>query len=279
MAKKIAKQETTNPTPDEPEGESGSEDQETPETDSSADEGSEETPNADDGEAGAAPSSDKDSSEEDESDSDDSEQPEDSVQSLVDAKLRTALDATKGKHGRQEEGGGSKRAYDLLFEQLKRELKEEITGKRAAPEGAPDISTVDVNNPQAVQRYLDQRITHILTTALAPIQQNIALRDADLELRKLASDHPDAHKYGKAMAKLIEQIPSLPLEYAYRIASSSGRVEEGVKKAYDNMSKKKKATLGKSTVKPGSESGTKTYKSKREAVLAALDETGASFND
>lgn len=170
-----------------------------------------------------------------------------------------------------------KATKEQLLDYLMDHFKNEIVSKGEKKKDGPmDVSEVDVNNPVSVQKYVDSRISHAVLSALQPIQSEMAMRQADMEFRKLFSDHPDAKDYGKQMAALVDKFPELPLEYAYRIAKSDGLVKEGVKKAYDSMAKKKSATLATSTVKSPVEAPKKP-KSVREAVLMAMDETGASF--
>lgn len=170
-----------------------------------------------------------------------------------------------------------KATKEQLLDYLVDNLKSEIAGGGKKKEGPQDISEVNVNDPVAVQKYVDSRISHAVLAALQPIQHEMAMRSADQEFRKLFQDHPDAKGYGKQMAAIIDKFPELPLEYAYRIAKSDGLVKEGVKKAYDSMSKKKAANLSTSTVKSPVESPSKP-KSVREAILMAMDETGATFS-
>lgn len=212
-----------------------------------------------------------------ESDGEPKEEPEEedeeaaaaSSEDVVDEAIRKSLDRSSAKPETKE------KLVDLLVEHLKSEIK---SGKPKGTEGPMDISQIDAQDPQSVQKYVDSRISHAVMSALQPLQREMALRQADSELKKLMSDHSDAHKYGKAMAALIDKHPELPLEYAYRIAKSEDHVKEGVEKAYKNMAKKKSATLATSTVKSPAESPKKP-KNAREAVLMAMDEVGATFGE
>ncbi len=198
----------------------------------------------------------------------------DSVQPIADASAKRAIGDAAKTHGRPQaaEGSPDGGAKKSLAQQLLDELRKDGTGKPKS--GVRDISEVDLQNPRDVQAWLDERVMDAITRVVAPMQHANAVREADLELKKLMQDHPDAHKHGKAMAALIEKNPQLPLEYAYRIAAFDSNKAAGKQEAIKSMDKKKTANLAQSTAKKPPETAS-TPKNPREAVLKAMDELGA----
>lgn len=206
----------------------------------------------------------------------DEESDDESVQSVADASVRRAFERAVTKHGRQDAGEGEG-GYEGLRDKLLTDLKNELTGKKG---GAQDIKDVDTKDPVAVQKYVDSRIETAVSKALQPLIKAQAEKEANLELAQFARDHKDGWKYGKAIAKLIGRNPNLTLDEAYLLASRDNGVQKGKKEILQSMKKKKGANLSRGTVKGKVETSTsKPVKSIRQAILAGLEETGATFGD
>ncbi len=197
----------------------------------------------------------------------------DGITPVIEAEIEKALSKAAGQTGSGQQGEDSSQsgAKKSLVQQLIDELRERKSEKRTGPR---DITEIDTQNPKAVQEWVKEVVAHTVTEMVSPLAKQNAVREADLELRKLVQDHPDSHKYGKAMAALIKDHPEMPLEYAYRIASFEANKASGKQEAYDSMEKKKAATLVQSTAKKPPEA-TSRPKNAREAVLRAMEEHGA----
>lgn len=224
------------------------------------------------GEEGSVETS-SDSDESAKVDSKDEVKTTDSVQPIVEAKIKQLMEEATRKYGRpQSKDSPNGEAKESLVEKL----VEELQGKKEAAKrsGPRDISEVNLTDKVDVQNWVKEVVNHQITEVVSPLAKENALREADLELRKLVTDHPDAHKYGKAMAALLQDNKEMPLEYAYRIASFEANKEVGRQEAYKNMDKKKAATLTQSSAKKPPEAQ-KSAKNAREAVLKAMEEHGA----
>lgn len=195
------------------------------------------------------------------------------VTSDIEAKVKQAFDEASRGNGQsqQDEDAPGGRAKGSLIQQLVEELRGKQTEKRVGPR---DISEINTQDPKEVQSWVKEIVAHTVTEMVTPLAKQNAIREADLELKKLAQDHPDAHKFGKAMADLIKTHPEMPLEYAYRIASFEANKASGKQEAYQSMEKKKAATLVQSTAKKPPEEAARP-KTSREAVLKAMEEHGA----
>lgn len=207
---------------------------------------------------------------------DEPESDDESVQSVADAAVRRAFERSVAKRGRQDEGE-SKEGYTGLRDRLLNDIKSELAGDKKGP---LDIDKVDTKDPASVQKYVDSRIEHAVNAAMEPLIRQTAEREANLELAHFAKTHPDGWKYGKQIAGLIKDNPKLTLEQAYTLASKNDGIRKGKKEAFLAMKKKKNANLATNTARGKSEAGSsKPVKSARQAVLAALEETGATFGD
>ena len=200
---------------------------------------------------------------------------DESVQQLVD----TAIERALAKHGRErptEEGQPSTEGEPSKGRsQLLKELQQLLGDK--GPKLPRSLADVDLTNPVAVQSFFDRMVDEKLSKTVGPWVRQAEVNKVDAEFTSLQTRHPDFHKYGKSMSNLIGRHPTLSLEDAYVLASSVGRKEAGRQEAYDNMTKKKAATLDNSSAKPKTSDGPTKIKSVREAVLRAMDESGASF--
>lgn len=196
--------------------------------------------------------------------------PKGSVQELIDAALERRL----GKAGRQEKPSHeaeTKGTKDQLLEELAARLASAKTKKPSK------LAEIDTTNPDAVEEYLLSKVESLIEKRVGPVVQKAEIRELDNEFSELARTHPDYHQYGKAMARLLDVYPGLPLEFAYRIASVDGAKRAGREEAYASMEKKKAANLDRSTASPKTSDAPVKVKSAREAVLKAIEETGASF--
>lgn len=198
-----------------------------------------------------------------------SKQPE-SVRQLVDAALRRSAE----RYGRQvqevDRSQDRETGLDDLISNLTTKLRERK--QRGEPSR---FSEVDTNDPSAIDRYVESKIESVITKRLGPTMRTLELREVENEFSKLVADHGDYHKYGKKMAELIEAFPNLPLEDAYKIASYGAQKKKGSEEVISNMKKKKVANLASTSI-PIEEKSTKKVKNIREAILAAMDETGFS---
>lgn len=147
------------------------------------------------------------------------------------------------------------------------------------PQKLPDFDTMSPSETvkwtlQAVAALVEDKVGR----SVKPLQESVAVREASVEIEKVAAAHPDYWTHYEKMYDLAQRHPTLSAEEVYFLATGNKKallksVSDGLKK---KVGQKKDAQTETRSTSAGKQTEVKTFKTVRDAALDVAKKLGMS---